>query len=347
MRLGTGRKQGPHPICSCAPWVSGPHRGWGLNVQSMGIQSRVLTKQTSLRPERPQQLPVCSKMRVCSLFLARFLNLIFSIREDSTHSSRKRVCVRCAARASRSGRGGWGHTGSAPPRGALLPLGVGVDMTLWPLLGPVTTSLHQRHWNVTGNPAAQSSAHHKPGLGAKKLRQENQPHWIKAFFPLWRKPTSPHPQSRSSSHTAPRRVPQLQMGRRLVGQVTLSPSLCSLSNPAVLILTGGLQLRLPSSRPPSHPAGLARTVLGPRGWKGPVSRSQLLPASKPQNTSEDTQSHVQGTWRQATSQTSLPPINQLYKPAPTGAGCGKNWVRTQDTVRSRAACSPEKHCCSS
>lgn len=42
----------------------------------------------------------------------------------------------------------------------------------------------------------------------------------------------------------------------------------------------------------------------------------------------------------------LPRVNQLCKPAPLGL-VGGNWVRAQETVRNRAACSPEQHSCSS
>lgn len=67
-----------------------------------------------------------------------------------------------AVRASCSGGTGAGrHRSCRSPD----PSGLG-GHKLWPLPGPVTTSSHQRPWNVTGNPTAQRSACHRPALGA-------------------------------------------------------------------------------------------------------------------------------------------------------------------------------------
>lgn len=127
-----------------------------------------------------------------------------------------------------------------PPRGW-------VDIKLWPLPGPVTTSSHQRDWNARGNPTAQRSACHGPALGPHR-GQEKQPQ-DQNILPAMEETL---PQSRSPSHAAPRRVPRPDGSRPLAKTPCLfKHDLCLILG--VLIMTGDLQ-------PCPHPTSPARLV---------------------------------------------------------------------------------------
>ena len=119
----------------------------------------------------------------------------------------------CASCSGRDGRG-W-YTG---PPGACSPLGVADGHKCAHSLVQSPHPCTRGIGTVTGSPTAQTSAHHRPGLGAKNgLRKTSQVD--QRVLPALEET----PQHMSSSHAAPRRIPDLQMGARLDGQTALSP----------------------------------------------------------------------------------------------------------------------------
>lgn len=262
---------------------------------------------------------------MCNLSLARF-HLIFSIQKDSTRKSRKRVCVCCAAPASCSGREGRGrHTG---PQSACAPRGCGWGWTeTWlPSHDSSTPQTLERHRKAN---SSQSSAQHKPGLGAKRgLRKSSSED--QSVLPALEETAvagAHHTLLSGGFHASRREAGWLAKQPCLLGYV-----LCLI--PELLIMTGDLQLR-------PHPTGLARPVPDPGWWKGPESSSQPLPVhqAKPQTTSEDIQSRVQGELELVTGQ--FPDLT-----AQTSCVNLPLWVKAQATTRNGAVCSPENHSCS-
>lgn len=147
-------------------------------------------------------------------------------------------------------------------------------------------------------------------------------------------PLEETPRSMRSSHAVPRRILSLQMGGSLVGQTALSPYLRSLSNPGVLIVTGGLQL---SPCPPASP-GLPQ---GPEQGKEPMSGSQPRPAhqARPPYASKDTQPCVQADPELVTGHfPELTRVKQL---------CERGPLELADGNGVRAVRNPKTHSCSS
>lgn len=140
--------------------------------------------------------------------------------------------------------------------------------------------------------SSQSSAQHKPGLGAPRgLRKSGSAD--QSVLPALEETAvagAHHTLLSGGFHASRREAGGLAKQPCLLGYV-----LCLI--PEVLIMTGDLRLC-------PHPTGLARPVPDPGWWKGPESSSQPLPAhqAKPQSTSEDIQSHVQGELELVTGQ---------------------------------------------
>lgn len=167
----------------------------------------------------------------------------------------------CAARAScSSGMGGGKGTG---PPGAPSPSGLGGHKTAappWPchdILAPEALECHRKPDSSEAYMSqACTGASHGPGKAAAADQ---------SVLPALEET---HPQSRSSSHAAPGRIPPSRW-EQAAGQATLSPQSHSLSDPGVLIMTGDLQ-------PHPHTPGPARPVPAP----GRAERASVqLPAS--------------------------------------------------------------------
>lgn len=200
-------------------------------------------------------------------------------------------------------QGGEGAAHRSPV--GLCPSGMrlGVDRNLAAQSRQLHTTL-ERHRKAN---SSQSSAQHKPGLGAKRgLRKSSSED--QSVLPALEETAvagAHHTLLSGGFHASRREAGWLAKQPCLLGYV-----LCLI--PEVLIMTGDLQLR-------PHPTGLARPVPDPGWWKGPESSSQPLPVhqAKPQTTSED----IQCPRGAGACDRPIPRphrTNQLCKPAPVG-----------------------------